>query len=444
MLTDILKISSFVLLSYLFRKRCKIREKNQQQKITLNKSQNLLNTLNNIQLLKIILCFKNTFQANFDNKKYATINKYKRLTPSNYNRHIFHMELNIKEDLKYKAGDCIGIKPQNSTEQVNHLLDLFHIDKNHLIKIKNKGNDQFDTIFRILKYKLDLNCKLFKKFFVKLTKYTDNRYTKLKFAHIGTDEPLHFKVLIGKGLTPYDILVHYHDKLSLKAEDFLDLLQDIKYRFYSISSSPNMHKNQIHLLIIVEDWNTTENKTKYGFCSDFLSNCKNNIKLESCIKSFDLDMSHVKSNPMIMMGLGTGIAPFRAFAQERKILSDNQNWSSFNIPCNCLPVEKSILFFGARYRTKEYVYGNEFDSYEKDDLLKLCLAFSRDQEKKVYIQNKIMENIDLLKDLVNKRNAYIFLCGGKESMNDIQKLLIKNGIDLNHLKEKNRYMSELY
>ena len=205
-----------------------------------------------------------------------------------------------------------------------------------------------------------------------------------------------------------------------------------------------MHKNQIHLLIIVEDWLTTENKTKYGFCSDFLSKCRDGIKLESCIKSFDLDMSHVKSNPMIMMGLGTGIAPFRAFAQEQKLLSDNQHWSSFNIPCNCLPVEKSMLFFGARYRSKEYVYGNEFDSYAKDDLLKLCLAFSRDQEKKVYIQHKIMENIDLLKNLVNKRNAYIFLCGGKESMNEIQKLLIENGIDLNDLKQKHRYMSELY
>ncbi|MHA1563149.1 MAG: hypothetical protein ACTSPA_13610, partial [Promethearchaeota archaeon] len=85
-----------------------------------------------------------------------------------------------------------------------------------------------------------------------------------------------------------------------------------------------------------------------------------------------------------------------------------------------------------------------FDSYAKDDLLKLCLAFSRDQEKKVYIQHKIMENIDLLKNLVNKRNAYIFLCGGKESMNEIQKLLIENGIDLNDLKQKHRYMSELY
>ena len=127
-------------------------------------------------------------------------------------------------------------------------------------------------------------------------------------------------------------------------------------------------------------------KLKKGFVRNFLATVKINTKIEFHIKSYELDMSNVGDKPMIMIGLGTGIAPFRAFIQERE-------WAA-----NSLNVKPSMLFFGARYKKSEYLYGNEFDNYQNKGIVNLCLAFSRDQKQKIYIQDKIKHNIIFIKN----------------------------------------------
>ena len=301
MIFNILKFSSFLSILWIIRKR-------KNHRIILNNGINMENELGNnilvlakkriwrivsqskklsmlseldsnyplnINYLKMMFCFRKIFDLKYAEKDHVTVKKYIRLTPAKYDRHIFHLELDKPANIKYKTGDAIGIKPQNSDSQVLKLLECYKIPKDYLVKIKKKENFEINTIFKLLKYELDINCKLSQKFFYKLSKFAYKKYEKLKLHHLGTDDKELFRVLIHQGVTPYDILLAYNSSLKLVADDLVELLSKIYFRYYSIASSAIVHPNQIHLLIIVEDWKTTQDEIKKGFCSKFLSYSKN-------------------------------------------------------------------------------------------------------------------------------------------------------------------------
>lgn len=129
--------------------------------------------------------------------------------------------------------------------------------------------------------------------------------------------------------------------------------------------------------------------------------------------------------PLCLIGLGTGVAPFRAFVKEG-------------------PVKRMSLYYGARIRAEEFYYGDYFTKSQISGL-RLGLAFSRDiPGKKEYVQNRISENKEsILEDLRNNK-GYLYLCGSKGSARDIEDLLDNIGISINNLKEEGRYMREVY
>jgi sulfite reductase alpha subunit-like flavoprotein len=194
-------------------------------------------------------------------------------------------------------------------------------------------------------------------------------------------------------------------------------------RLYSIASSPNQNGGEIHL---------TVKNVEGGLCSPFLSQLKSDDNLEFYIAPNNNFRLPDDQKDIIMVCGGTGIAPFRAFLQERDFsAADGKNW----------------LFFGEQYAKSDFLYQVELQDYLESGLLdNLDLAFSRDQEEKIYVQDRIKEKSDELKEWLEK-GAYFYICGDKNKMaKDVEQVLIEilGEEFLEKLEEDGRYLKDIY
>lgn len=173
-------------------------------------------------------------------------------------------------------------------------------------------------------------------------------------------------------------------------------------RLYSVASSHAAHPGQVHVLIVSVRY-TIRGRERLGVCSTWMADrwpvgATTEMYLQNQQRHFAMPAS--PSTPMIMIGPGTGLAPFRAFLQERRVTgADGRNW----------------LFFGEQRRATDFFYGDELSAWERDGFLRLDLAFSRDQPEKVYVQHRMLEHsADIWAWLED--GAEIFVCGDKERM----------------------------
>jgi len=228
-------------------------------------------------------------------------------------------------------------------------------------------------------------------------------------------------------------------------EILLDIIPPIKPRHYSIASSQKMHPNSVHLLVVLVSWQTSK-KARHGHCTRFLSDLRVGDKITVSVKPSVMTLPPLDTQPIIMAGLGTGMAPFRAFIQERSVLKSQG-----------IEVGPIALYFGSRSRFAEYLYGEELEAYNNEGLLThLRLAFSRDQPEKLYIQHKIKEDSQILWDFLSQKKGHFYLCGPTWPEADVRDAILSSfrdvgGLDhkasedlLERLKEEERYILELY
>jgi sulfite reductase (NADPH) flavoprotein alpha-component len=225
------------------------------------------------------------------------------------------------------------------------------------------------------------------------------------------------------------------------------------------------HPTSVHLLVVVEDWTTPNGKYREGHTSSYLARLQNPetqdhfmtgtlgplflLTLEVSVAPSVMKLPPTHKQPVIMAGLGTGMAPFRAFIQERayfKSLGEE--------------VGPMALYFGSRHRAKEYLYGEELEAYSASGLLtNLRLAFSRDQVEKVYIQHKIKADSDDLAKWMLDDKGHFYLCGPTWPAGDVYDAIVgaftqnnscKNLTleeaqkELQDMKDKGRYVLEVY
>ena len=194
-------------------------------------------------------------------------------------------------------------------------------------------------------------------------------------------------------------------------------------RLYSIASSLDIYEGEIHL---------TVKKVEDGLCSVYLAELKPGQEVEFYVSPNNLFRLPQGDEDIIMVGAGTGIAPFRAFLNQRD--SDGS-------------IAKNWLFFGEQYSHLDFLYQTELQDYLAAGLLaKLTLAFSRDQQEKIYIQHKIKENASEIKDWL-ENGAYFYICGDKSGMAAAVEEVLINIIGqefLDQLIEKNRYLKDVY
>lgn len=202
------------------------------------------------------------------------------------------------------------------------------------------------------------------------------------------------------GMEVIDFLLE-HPSIKISAQDFVDVLAKLQPRLYSIASSLKAHPDQVHFTIDVVKY-TSHGRQRKGVCSSFLAERADNVPIPVFPNVSKFRLPEDGNTPIIMVGPGTGVAPFRAYLEERKAVgAKGKNW----------------LFFGSQKAACNYFYREEFDEMQTDGFLtRLDLAWSRDQEKKVYVQDRMMENAAEIWKWLDGEGAHFYVCGDARRM----------------------------
>jgi len=203
------------------------------------------------------------------------------------------------------------------------------------------------------------------------------------------------------GMEVIDFLVE-HPSVKFVPEEFVGLLTKLQPRLYSVASSLRAFPDQVHFIVDVVTYESN-GRVRKGVCSTFMAERADNVPVPvypSSAKHFHLPEDG--DTPIIMIGPGTGIAPFRAYLQERQALgAKGKNW----------------LFFGAQRESCDYAYKDDFDRFKRDGILtRLDCAWSRDQAHKVYVQHRLLENGPEIWKWIDGEGAQFFVCGDARRM----------------------------
>jgi sulfite reductase (NADPH) flavoprotein alpha-component len=361
------------------------------------------------------------------------------LTDKDSEKETRHIELSLEEGMLYTPGDAVGIQPTNRDAEVEAVLKA----------LKFKGDEKVldffkkeDTLDNALRTKLHIG---------KLTRGSVNSYAKI--APEGTPGLDFLKSLAGQdnkskaeeyvwGREFLDLITEHPGGIT-EPQQLFTVLQRLTPRMYSIASSQAKHADAVHTTVRVVRYHT-HNRDRQGLCSGHLGERADEganmpIFLHA---NANFRLPEDTSMPVIMVGPGTGVAPFRAFLEHRQAHGHKgDNW----------------LFFGEQRAASDFLYKDEFTAMQADGTLtRLDTAFSRDQHKKIYVQDRMKENSAELFAWL-ERGAYFYICGDASRMaKDVEQTLldtIANGKDcspehaqeyLNDLKKQKRYQLDVY
>tara|TARA_B100001057_G_scaffold54543_1_gene48448 strand:- start:1161 stop:2906 length:1746 start_codon:yes stop_codon:yes gene_type:complete len=345
-------------------------------------------------------------------------------------KEIRHISFDLRNsDIKYEAGDSLGIIPTNCNELVSKILLFFGVDYSYTVPGKDVSiGNLLRSNFEIMTPSKDLIS-------------TIEKIAKNKML----SESISNKEMLEKFLWRKDILdlLNLTNSSKLDLDEFVSLLKPLQHRAYSISSSSKLFPLEVHLTVSAVRWDY-KNRQHKGVASTFLADQMDVESQVGIFLSSNKNFRIPKDNtvPMIMVGPGTGIAPFRAFLQEREALNARgMNW----------------LFFGDQHRGTDFLYENELNNMIKSGVLsKLDLAFSRDQSDKIYVQNRMMEEGKKLFASLEE-GGHFYVCGDATRMaKDVEMTLLNiimqhgnitndSALEyLNKLKLEKRYLRDVY
>ncbi|GAB1523967.1 sulfite reductase [NADPH] flavoprotein component [Rhizoctonia solani] len=380
----------------------------------------------------------------------CTVNK--RLTPLTYDRNVFHLEFDTAgTGLKYAIGEALGVHGWNDEAEVLEFCEWYGVDPKSIITLPAPGNPSQThsrTVFHALQQQIDLFGRPPKGFYGALAEHAKNRDDAMALRFIAAPEgSATFKKLSEGDTVTYADVLRQFPSARPSLSELATLVGDIKPRHYSIASAQSAVGDRVDLLVVTVDWVTPSGSPRYGQCTRYLAGLKVGQKVTVSIKPSVMKLPPDDMQPIIMAGLGTGAAPFRAFIQHRALLVSQGK-----------PVGPLIYYFGSRHRSQEYLYGEELEAYIADGIITHAgLAFSRDTKKKVYIQHKMREDSEMLgKMLAGPDKGVFYLCGPTWPVPDVYAALIDSLVQfggktqeeaaqyLEDLKEEERYVLEVY
>lgn len=357
------------------------------------------------------LTLENTKNTKGDKLPFSRTNPFQAKVLKNINlngsgstKETRHIELSLKgSGLSYNPGDALGVVPSNEPELVASIFKEMQWDEEEVVVVGKQGEtmplkEAVTNYFEI--------TLLTRKILQQAAALTENdELQKLVLAE-NADELKEY--CYGRDLL--DMLRDF-GPWKASAQDIVSLLRKMTPRLYSIASSNAANPDEVHLTIGAVRY-TAYGRERKGVCSVL---CAERVQEGDVLpvfvqanKHFHLPESQDKD--IIMVGPGTGIAPFRSFIQERAVNK---------------AAGRSWLFFGDQHREVDFLYQNEFEKYQQDGILtRIDTAFSRDSDQKVYVQHKMLENSKELFEWF-ENGACFYVCGDKERMaKDVNEALI--------------------
>ncbi|XP_020616329.1 NADPH--cytochrome P450 reductase-like [Orbicella faveolata] len=352
-------------------------------------------------------------------------------------RSCMHIEIDITgSKIKYDAGDHVAVYPTNDPELVEKLGSLLDVDLDSVISLNNTDEDSpkkhpfpCPTTYRTaLLHYVDIASVVKTHVLRELAEYAKDFEHKEFLMNI-TDTTEEAKTQYQEWvLHPHrHVVAVLEDLPSLRPplDHLLELLPRLQCRYYSISSSPKMHPTSIHITAVLVKWNTSTGRVQKGVATNWLAekNSKEGevSRIPIFVRKTQFRLPFKSVTPVIMVGPGTGLAPFRGFIQDRHMQKRSGK-----------AVGEMILFFGCRKKSEDYIYEDELLSYSQDGTIQqLHVAFSRDQKEKIYVTNLMAENEQSIWNVLDS-GGHIYVCGDARNMaRDAHTLLVsivkKNG-----------------
>lgn len=321
----------------------------------------------------------------------APLTKTRRLTASGSGKETLHFEVSLAgSGLVYEVGDSLGVFPSNDPAEVDAVLAAAGLTGDE--PVESAGANLREVLTRQVTLREPSRQLLA----AILDKYPDAS----ELSELVDPEAKSVMDDWIDGREVVDILQAY-PQAKFTAEELVKVLRKLQPRLYSIASSPKAHPEEIHLTVAIVRYEL-HGRNRQGVCSTYLADRVNGGTMPVFIHSAKhFRQPEDPSVPVIMVGPGTGIAPFRAFLQEREVLgSPGKSW----------------LFFGDRNRSTDFLYEDEIAAWrDKGVLHRLDTAFSRDQAEKVYVQHRMMENAAELWNWLEE-GAYFYVCGDASRM----------------------------
>lgn len=289
----------------------------------------------------------------------------------------WHIEITADQEVAYEPGDALGIFAKNDSESIRKITDYFAEDPDRIVKIKNREAT-------IQEWLAERNIK-------GLGKRSIDQVSALLGATIA-DEKADLLDILENNPVPENTAIH----------SLLEILLPVAPRLYSVSSSVEAHDGQVHLTVNVNKF-MVRDSLKTGFASQFLADYPINTELEFYIHKNANFRLPSQDRDIIMIGPGTGIAPFRSFLSQRDATgAEGRNW----------------LFFGEQHFVLDFYYQTEIQEWISTGVLsRFDAAFSRDQQQKVYVQDRIRENAKEFNEWLES-GATLYVCGQKHPMSD--------------------------
>tara|TARA_R100000027_G_scaffold22012_3_gene15935 strand:+ start:316 stop:2133 length:1818 start_codon:yes stop_codon:yes gene_type:complete len=345
----------------------------------------------------------------------------------------WHLEFSLEgSGLSYEPGDALGVFPQNCPQYVGEMLRVTGLDGDELVRV----NDEKVALRASLLRNLDVT-NLSKPILEKYQEKAESEKLKQILQEGG-------KVLKDYlwGRQMIDVLEEFPIK-GLSAQELAEMFRKLPPRLYSIASSEKAHPDEVHLTVAAVRFNTF-GRARKGVCSTYFADLIERGDTSPIYfhanKNFRLPAN--PDTPVIMIGPGTGVAPFRSFIEERAATeAKGKNW----------------LFFGDQHFQTDFLYQLEWQSYLKDGVLdRMDLAFSRDTPEKVYVQHKMKQRGKELYAWLEE-GAHFYVCGdasrmAKDVATALQEVVQEHGglsesdavAYVKKLKKDKRYQQDVY
>lgn len=366
----------------------------------------------------------------------ATLRVNQKLTHPASAKDTRHYEVSLTgSGLVYEVGDSLGVLPVNDPALVEELLALLRFQGSELVSDPN-GEQRSIREALLRHYAITEPSKQL------LAAIAERDPSAAHLASLPAPESKEHLEKYLWGREVIDPLLE-HPEARFTPEEFVKLLRKLQPRLYSIASSPKVHPEEIHLTVATVQYESLGRQRK-GVCSTFLAH---RVTEEIPVSVFIHSAKHFRlpedsSRDLIMVGPGTGIAPFRAFLHDRRASgATGKHW----------------LFFGDQRSETDFLYREELEAFQKEGTLH-CLdtAFSRDQAEKIYVQHRMQERAKELYSWLQE-GAYFYVCGdasrmAKDVEQTLQEIIATQGghspenaaAYVEALKKEKRYRKDVY
>jgi cytochrome P450/NADPH-cytochrome P450 reductase len=349
-------------------------------------------------------------------QKYEAVNasvvESRELQSADSDRSTRHIEIALPQGASYQEGDHLGVLPSNSRENVNRILKRFGLNGNDQVILTASGRseahlplDRPVSLYDLLSYSVEVQEAATRAQLRELASFTVCPPHKVELEAL-MEEGIYEEQVLKKRISMLDFLEKY-EACEIPFERFLELLRPLKPRYYSISSSPRVNQNRCSITVGVVRAPAWSGQGEYrGVASNYLAdrNVGEDVLLFVRTPESRFQLPENSETPIIMVGPGTGVAPFRGFLQARSAMKHEGK-----------TLGEAHLYFGCKNEA-DFIYREELEQYEKEGVVNLHTAFSRMKDKpKTYVQHLMAQNAEELIRILDQ-GGRLYICGDGSKM----------------------------